>query len=110
MAWLYNLEAEIRRQEQLDWDARQADLRRIFSFAEGFLAAIDDDADGGLSMMELRNNKVKTNNEMYHRCAVWLQQWRNFRKYDTDRIGIIQFDDLCKACEEFLGIAWKLED
>ena len=64
-------------------------MAEVQKFTIEFLNTIDDDADGGLSLNELKNNEMKTTNQMFQKAAIWLASGRNFQRFDRRGIGII---------------------
>jgi len=94
------IEAEIRLQKHKE---------AVKEFAIGFLQAIDDNADGGLSLNELKNSTLSTNNEMFNKAAIWLQYGRNFQRFDRRGIGIVDEKSLRDAMDEFLINVWKFD-
>ena len=69
--------------------------------------AVDDDDDGGLSWCELKAAEIGdlgTDNPMYAKASIWLMNNRNFQKYDTRNIGIVDETDLVEAMKVFLEV------
>jgi len=95
---------EIRREK-----VRAIHMEKVKAFAAEFLLAIDDDADGGLSLNELKNNEVATDNEMHKKAAIWLQYGRNFQRFDHRGIGVIDEVGIQQAMDEFLMSEWKYD-
>jgi len=74
--------------------------------------AVDDDDDGGLSWCELKAAEIGdlgTDNPMYAKASIWLMNNRNFQKYDTRNIGIVDETDLVEAMKVFLEDHWKYD-
>jgi len=82
-------------------------------FAMEFLACIDEDGDGGLSLVELKaaemGKRGSTANPLFAKAAIWLTHGRTFQRYDTRGIGIIEEDKLKEAMEVFLTDMWKYD-
>ena len=80
---------------------------KFIEFTRRFLLAVDDDDDGGLSWCELKAAEIGQlgqDNPMYAKASIWLMNNRNFQKYDTRNIGIIDEPDLVEAMKVFLEV------
>jgi len=98
-------------QAQVELQRKQAAAKYI-DFTRGFLLAVDDDDDGGLSWCELKAAEIGdlgTDNPMYAKASIWLMNNRNFQKYDTRNIGIVDETDLVEAMKVFLEDHWKYD-
>lgn len=110
--WGANLEdAAIEEAARLERD-RKAEAAKYVDFARGFLLAVDDDDDGGLSLCELKAAEVGSlgaANPMYAKASIWLMNNRNFQKYDIRNIGIVDEEQLVDAMRVFLEDHWKFD-
>ena len=74
---------------------------------------MDDDDDGGLSWCELKAAEIGnlgSDNPMYAKASIWLMNNRNFQKYDTRNIGIVDELDLVEAMKVFLEVRAHCND
>ena len=62
-----NFRLEMKAEELRREALRAAHMKKVAAFAVEFVAAVDEDGDGGLSLNELKNNEVSGSNEM-HKC------------------------------------------
>lgn len=110
--WGANLKAaEIEEAARLEQE-RKAEAAKYVDFARGFLLAVDDDDDGGLSLCELKAAEMGSLgavNPMYSKASIWLMNNRNFQKYDVRNIGIVDEEQLVDAMRVFLEDHWKFD-
>ena len=104
-----NFRLEMKAEELRREALRAAHMKKVAAFAVEFVAAVDEDGDGGLSLNELKNNEVSGSNEMHKKAAIWLQYGRNFQRFDHRGIGIIDEAGIQQAMDEFLMSEWKYE-
>ena len=110
--WRKNASHARRVQENEERLKKEAEELAKSQFAFDFLAAVDLDGDGGLSLCELKAaelGETETGNPLFVKASLWLQANRNFQKYDVNADGIIEEPELIEAMKVFQKDHWKFD-